>query len=144
VAIPFDKGLEGHSDADVVCHAVTDAILGAAALGDIGRYFPDTDAAWKDADSLALLARVAIIVADAGFTVGNIDVVVIAQRPKLVPYIDPMRANLARVLNVGIDNVSIKGKTNEGVDSIGAGDSIAVHAVALLMGSGVISGGHSK
>lgn len=137
VTIPFDKGLEGHSDADVVCHAVTDAILGAAALGDIGRYFPDTDAAWKDADSLALLARVAGIVANAGFVVGNIDVVVIAQRPRLVPYIDAMRANLARVLNVGIDNVSIKGKTNEGVDSVGAGDSIAVHAVALLMGSGV-------
>jgi 2-C-methyl-D-erythritol 4-phosphate cytidylyltransferase / 2-C-methyl-D-erythritol 2,4-cyclodiphosphate synthase len=136
VTIPFDKGLEGHSDADVVCHAVTDAILGATALGDIGRCFPDTDAAWKDADSLALLARVAAIVADAGFVVGNIDVVVIAQRPRLVPYIDAMRANLARALNLGIDNVSIKGKTNEGVDSIGAGDSIAVHAVALVMGSG--------
>ena len=104
-------------------------------MGDIGSYFPDTDAAWKDAESLALLARVANIVADAGFAVGNIDVVVIAQRPKLVPYIDAMRANLARALNVGFDNVSIKGKTNEGVDSIGAGDSIAVHAVALLMGS---------
>jgi 2-C-methyl-D-erythritol 4-phosphate cytidylyltransferase/2-C-methyl-D-erythritol 2,4-cyclodiphosphate synthase len=144
VAIPFDKGLEGHSDADVVCHAVTDAILGAAALGDIGRYFPDTDAAWKDADSLALLARVAGIVANAGFVVGNIDVVVIAQRPKLVPYIDAMRANLAGVLNVGIDSVSIKGKTNEGVDSMGSGESIAVHAVALLMGSEVIFRGHSK
>ena len=144
VTIPFDKGLEGHSDADVVCHAVTDAILGAAALGDIGRYFPDTDATWKDADSLALLGRVAAIVADAGFAVGNIDVVVIAQRPRLMPYIDAMRANLARALNLGIDNVSIKGKTNEGVDSIGAGDSIAVHAVALVVGSGVISRGHSK
>jgi 2-C-methyl-D-erythritol 2,4-cyclodiphosphate synthase len=113
-------------------------------LGDIGRHFPDTDAAWKDADSLALLGRVAAIVADAGFAVVNVDVVVIAQRPRLVPYIDAMRANIARALNLGIDKVSIKGKTNEGVDSTGAGDSIAVHAVALIMGSGVISRGHSK
>jgi 2-C-methyl-D-erythritol 4-phosphate cytidylyltransferase / 2-C-methyl-D-erythritol 2,4-cyclodiphosphate synthase len=138
VTIPFDKGLDGHSDADAVCHALTDAILGAAAAGDIGRHFPDTDAAWKDADSLALLARAANVVADAGFAIGNVDVVVIAQRPKLVPYIDAMRANLARALNVAVENVSIKGKTNEGVDSIGAGDSIAVHAVALLHGATVL------
>ena len=135
VTIPFDKGLDGHSDADAVCHAVTDAILGAAAAGDIGRHFPDTDAAWKNADSLGLLARAAKIVADAGFAIGNVDVVVIAQRPKLVPHIDAMRANLARAMSVAIENVSIKGKTNEGVDSIGAGDSIAVHAVALLNAS---------
>ena len=134
--IPFDKGLDGHSDADAVCHAVTDAILGAAAAGDIGRHFPDTDAAWKDADSLALLARAARIVADAGFAIGNVDVVVIAQRPKIAPHIDTMRANLARAMNIAVENVSIKGKTNEGVDSIGAGDSIAVHAVALLNGVG--------
>jgi 2-C-methyl-D-erythritol 4-phosphate cytidylyltransferase/2-C-methyl-D-erythritol 2,4-cyclodiphosphate synthase len=132
VTIPFDKGLDGHSDADVVCHAVTDALLGAAAAGDIGRHFPDTDAAWKDADSLVLLARAARVVADAGFAIGNVDLVVIAQRPKLVPHIDAMRANLARAMNTAVENVSIKGKTNEGVDSTGAGDSIAVHAVALL------------
>ena len=144
VTIPFDKGLDGHSDADVVCHAVTDAILGAAAAGDIGRHFPDTDAAWKDADSLVLLARAARMVSDAGFAIGNVDVVVIAQRPKLVPHIDAMRANLARAMNTAVENVSIKGKTNEGVDSTGAGDSIAVHAVALLMGSGVIFRGQSK
>ena len=138
VTIPFDKGLDGHSDADVVCHAVTDAILGAAAAGDIGRHFPDTDGAWKDADSLVLLSRAAGVVADAGFAIGNVDVVVIAQRPKLVPFIDAMRANLARAMNVAVENVSVKGKTNEGVDSMGAGDSIAVHAVALLIGSGVI------
>ena len=132
VAIPFEKGLDGHSDSDAVCHAVTDAILGAAAAGDIGRHFPDTDAAWKDADSLALLARAARIVVGAGFSVVNVDVVVIAERPKLVPYIDEMRANLARALGIAVDRVSVKGKTNEGVDSTGAGASIAVHAIALV------------
>lgn len=132
VLIPFEKGLEGHSDADAVCHAVTDAILGAAAAGDIGRHFPDTDAHWKDADSLMLLARAAEIVAAAGYAVVNVDVVVIAERPKLAPYVDAMRANLARVLDITAAQVGIKGKTNEGVGSIGAGESIAVHAVALL------------
>jgi 2-C-methyl-D-erythritol 4-phosphate cytidylyltransferase/2-C-methyl-D-erythritol 2,4-cyclodiphosphate synthase len=132
VVIPFEKGLDGHSDADAVCHAVTDAILGGAGAGDIGRHFPDTDAAWKDADSLALLARAAQIIAATGFSVVNVDVVVIAQRPKLVPYIDAMRANLARAMGIAADRVSVKGKTNEGVGSIGAGESIAVHAVALV------------
>ena len=132
VVIPFEKGLDGHSDADAVCHAVTDAILGAVAAGDIGRHFPDTDPRWKDADSLALLAHAAQVVAAAGCCVVNVDVVVIAERPKLVPYIDAMRANLARAMGVAADRVSVKGKTNEGVGSIGAGDSIAVHAVALL------------
>jgi 2-C-methyl-D-erythritol 4-phosphate cytidylyltransferase/2-C-methyl-D-erythritol 2,4-cyclodiphosphate synthase len=144
VTIPFDKGLDGHSDADAVCHAVTDAILGAAAAGDIGRHFPDTDGAWKDADSLVLLSRAAGVVVNAGFAIGNVDVVVIAQRPKLVPFIDAMRANLARAVGIADEQVSVKGKTNEGVDSMGAGESIAVHAVALLMGSGVIFRGHSK
>ena len=132
VDITFEMGLEGHSDADAVCHAVTDAILGGAGAGDIGRHFPDTDAAWKDADSLALLARAAQIIAAAGFSVVNVDVVVIAQRPKLVPHIDAMRANLARAMGVAADRVSVKGKTNEGVGSIGAGESIAVYAVALI------------
>ena len=132
VEIPFDRGLAGHSDADAVCHAVTDAILGAAAAGDIGRHFPDTEAAWKDADSLALLARAVQIVGKARFSVVNVDVVVIAERPKLAPYIDLMRASLARALGLAVDRVSIKGKTNEGVDSTGAGASIAAHAVALL------------
>lgn len=132
VEIPFEKGLEGHSDADAVCHAVTDAILGGAGAGDIGRHFPDTDAAWKDADSLVLLSRAAEILAAAGFSLVNVDVVVIAQRPKLVPYIDAMRANLARAMGVTADRISVKGKTNEGVGSIGAGESMAVHAVALI------------
>ena len=132
VVIPFEKGLDGHSDSDAVCHAVTDAILGAAAAGDIGRHFPDTDAAWKDADSLTLLARAAQVIGGAGFSVVNVDVVVIAQRPRLVPYIDAMQANLARAMGVAADKVSVKGKTNEGVDSTGAGASIAAHAVALV------------
>jgi len=137
VTIPFEKGLLGHSDADAVCHAVTDAILGAAAAGDIGRHFPDTDAAWKDANSVDLLRHAAGIVRTAGFDIANIDVVVIAQRPKLAPHVDDMRSNLARALGCDPSQVSVKGKTNEGVDSIGAGESIAVHAVALLKGSGV-------
>jgi len=132
VTIPFDKGLQGHSDADAVCHAVTDAVLGAARAGDIGRHFPDTDPMWKDANSLDLLRRAADVVRAAGYSVVNVDVVVIAQRPKLAPYLDAMEANLAAALRSTADRVSIKGKTNEGVDSIGAGESIAVHAVALL------------
>jgi 2-C-methyl-D-erythritol 4-phosphate cytidylyltransferase / 2-C-methyl-D-erythritol 2,4-cyclodiphosphate synthase len=132
VTIPFDKGLQGHSDADAVCHAVTDAILGAAGAGDIGRHFPDTDPAWKDANSVELLRRAASIVRTAGFAIVNVDVVVIAQQPRLVPYTDAMAANLAGALGCVTDHVSIKGKTNEGVDSMGAGESIAVHAVVLL------------
>ena len=134
VRIPFDKGLLGHSDADAVCHAVTDAILGAASAGDIGRHFPDTDPAWKDADSLALLRRASDVVARDGYRVANIDVIVIAQQPKLAPYVDAMRARLASALGIEAQQVSVKGKTNEGVDSTGAGESIAVHAVVLLTG----------
>ena len=132
VTIPFDKGLYGHSDADAICHAVTDAVLGAAGAGDIGRHFPDSDAAWKDANSLDLLRKSMGIVRGAGFAVANVDVVVIAQKPKLVPYVDAIRANLASALDCDVSRVSVKGKTNEGVDSMGAGQSIAVHAVALL------------
>jgi 2-C-methyl-D-erythritol 4-phosphate cytidylyltransferase/2-C-methyl-D-erythritol 2,4-cyclodiphosphate synthase len=132
VTIPFALGLDGHSDADIVCHAVTDAVLGAAAAGDIGRLFPDTDPQWKNADSLALLRAAAARVHARGFAVGNVDVTVIAQRPKLLPHLDAIRGNLARALDVGIDAVSVKGKTNEGVDSMGKGESMACHAVALL------------
>ncbi|MEQ1898649.1 MAG: 2-C-methyl-D-erythritol 2,4-cyclodiphosphate synthase [Vicinamibacterales bacterium] len=134
LTIPYDKGLAGHSDADAVCHAVTDALLGATALGDIGRHFPDSDPAWKDADSMALLARVVEIVVAAGFAIGNVDITVIAERPKLAPHADAMRTNLARVLGVDVSRVSIKGKTNERVDAVGAGEAIAVHAVALVHG----------
>jgi len=136
VTIPYEKGLKGHSDADAVCHAVTDAILGGAGAGDIGRHFPDTDPAWKDANSIALLTTAVSIVRDAGYAIVNVDVVVIAQKPKLLPYVGAMRESLARALSVAPEQVSVKGKTNEGVDSMGAGESIAVHAVALLNHSG--------
>jgi len=134
VTIPFEKGLQGHSDADAVCHAVTDAILGAAGAGDIGRHFPDTDPAWKDADSIALLRRAGQIVRDAGYAIVNVDVTVIAQRPKLSPHAEAMQRNLSDALGIVPGQISVKGKTNEGVDSMGAGESIAVHAVALIAG----------
>ena len=132
VRVPYERGLHGHSDADIVCHAVTDAILGAAALGDIGRMFPDTDAAWKDADSIKLLENALGFVHQKGLRVANVDVTVIAERPKLLPYIDEMRRNLARALQVDVAVVSVKGKTNEGVDAPGRGEAMACHAVALL------------
>ena len=132
VRIPFELGLDGHSDADVICHAVTDAVLGAAALGDIGRLFPDTDATWKDADSRALLRQAVALVRQAGYGVGNVDVTVIAERPKLLPHLPEIRANLAVALGVDPSAVSVKGKTNERVDSMGRGESMACHAVALL------------
>jgi len=135
VTIPFDKGLAGHSDADAVCHAVTDAILGAAGAGDIGRHFPDSDPAWKDADSIALLRRAVEIVGAAGYVVLNVDIVVIAEQPKVTPHAEEMRRNLARAIGILPDQVSVKAKTNEGVGSVGAGESIAVHSVALLIGS---------
>ncbi|MGD9904117.1 MAG: 2-C-methyl-D-erythritol 2,4-cyclodiphosphate synthase [Vicinamibacterales bacterium] len=136
VTVPFVLGLDGHSDADIVCHAVTDAVLGAAAAGDIGRLFPDTDPRWKDADSLALLRAAVGHVHAAGLRVGNVDVTVIAQQPKLWPYLETMRANLAAALDVAVDRVSVKGKTNEGQDSPGRGESMACHAVALLLAAG--------
>jgi len=132
VSIPFDRGLLGHSDADVVCHAATDAVLGAAALGDIGRHFPDTDPQWKGADSVKLLAHASQLVRDAGWAIANVDVVVIAERPKLLPFVAQIRANLAAALACDVDQVSVKGKTNEGVDATGQGEAIAAHAVALL------------
>jgi 2-C-methyl-D-erythritol 4-phosphate cytidylyltransferase / 2-C-methyl-D-erythritol 2,4-cyclodiphosphate synthase len=135
VHIPFDKGALGHSDADVVCHAVTDAVLGGAGLGDIGRHFPDDDPRWKDAASLDLLARAAALVGGHGFAVNNIDATVILERPKIKDHIETMRANVARALGIEMSQVSIKGKTNEGVDAVGRGEAIAAHAVALVCGS---------
>jgi 2-C-methyl-D-erythritol 4-phosphate cytidylyltransferase/2-C-methyl-D-erythritol 2,4-cyclodiphosphate synthase len=135
VTIPFELGLDGHSDADIVCHAVTDAILGAACAGDIGRLFPDTDPQWKGADSIALLKGAVAKVRDAGYVVSNVDVTVIAQKPKLLPYLDQMRGNLAAALGVDAGAVSVKGKTNEGVDSMGRIESMACHAVALITGA---------
>jgi 2-C-methyl-D-erythritol 4-phosphate cytidylyltransferase/2-C-methyl-D-erythritol 2,4-cyclodiphosphate synthase len=132
VTIPFELGLAGHSDADIVCHAVTDAVLGAAGLGDIGRHFPDSDAQWKDADSVALLAAACALVREAGYDVVNVDVTVIAERPKLAPHAAAMRANLANALGCDAGQVSVKAKTNEGVESMGTGQSMAAHAVALI------------
>ncbi len=132
VTIPFELGLDGHSDADIVCHAVTDAVLGAAGIGDIGRLFPDTDPKWQGADSIALLKGAIARVHEAGYRVSNVDVTVIAQRPKLLPYLEAMRANLAAALDVEPSAVSVKGKTNEGVDSMGRGESMACHAMRLV------------
>lgn len=132
VTIASDRGALGHSDADVVCHSVTDAVLGAAGLGDIGQHFPDSDPRWKDASSLDLLARAAALSAEHGFEVGNVDVTVILEQPKLRPYVDAMREAVARALGVDAACVSVKAKTNEGVDAVGRGEAIAAHAVALL------------
>lgn len=132
VAVPSERGALGHSDADVVCHAATDAVLGAACLGDIGRHFPDTDPQWKDASSLDLLRQAVALVRGAGFTVSNLDVVVVLERPKIAPFLERIRARLAEVLEIGVGAVSVKGKTNEGVDAVGRGEAVAAHAVALL------------
>jgi 2-C-methyl-D-erythritol 4-phosphate cytidylyltransferase / 2-C-methyl-D-erythritol 2,4-cyclodiphosphate synthase len=132
VTIPFDRGPHGHSDGDVVCHAIVDAVLGAAGVGDIGRHFPDTDPRWAGASSLDLLARTAALVSDEGLEVGNVDVTVVLERPKIAPHIESMRANVARALGIAAGRVSIKGKTNEGVDAVGRGEAIAAHAVALV------------
>ena len=132
VVIPFEKGLLGHSDADALCHAAADALLGALALPDLGQQFPDTDPAWKDADSLALLGRVQAMVEAKGFRVVNLDATIIAQAPKLSPHFPAMAANLARVLGVATDRISVKAKTAEGVGAIGRGEAIAAEVVVLL------------
>lgn len=132
ITIPSERGAQGHSDADVICHAATDAILGGAGLGDIGREFPDTDPRWKDASSIELLRQVAQMVRTAGFAVLNLDVVVILERPKIAPYLEAIRQRVAGALDIAADRVSVKGKTNEGVDAVGRGEAIAAHAVALL------------
>lgn len=133
VTVPFSKGLAGHSDADALCHAVTDAILGAANAGDIGRHFPDGDARWKDASSLDLLRRAAAIIREAGFTVASVDAVVIAEKPRLVRHTAAMTRNLADAIGIEPARVSVKGKTNEGVGELGRGEAIAVHAVAMVV-----------
>jgi 2-C-methyl-D-erythritol 4-phosphate cytidylyltransferase / 2-C-methyl-D-erythritol 2,4-cyclodiphosphate synthase len=132
VTVPCDRGALGHSDADVVCHALTDAILGAAGLGDIGRHFPDADPQWKDANSLDLLRRVVALVAAEGLVIGNVDVTVILETPKIRDHVDAMRASVAGAIGLDVSRVSIKGKTNEGVDAVGRGEAIAAHAIALI------------
>ena len=132
VEVPYERGLLGHSDADVLVHAIMDALLGAAALGDIGKLFPDTDERYAGADSLELLRTVAALLREKGYTIGNVDATVIAQRPKLAPYIESMRANIAAAAGVDIAAVNVKATTEEKLGFTGEGLGIAAHAVALI------------
>ena len=133
VVLPFERGLEGHSDADVLLHAICDAILGAIGQGDIGRHFPDTDPRWKDSAGLDLLSRAFDLVAERGFEVGNVDTTVILESPKISAHVERMREAVGRALRVPPELVSIKGKTNEGLDAIGRGEAMAAHAIAFLV-----------
>ena len=130
VDIPYEKGLKGHSDADVLLHAISDALLGAAALGDIGKHFPDTDPAFKDADSLKLLQRVGERLQGKGYRVGNVDATIVAQKPKMAPYIMTMRENIARVLGAELDQINVKATTEEWLGFTGQGQGISSYAVA--------------
>ena len=132
VLVPYERGLLGHSDADVLLHAITDALLGAAALGDIGRHFPDTDARFKGADSMRLLVEAAALVRQAGWAIGNIDSTIIAQAPKLAPYIPAMQRGIAAALGLALDAVNVKAKTAEKMGPVGEGLSMEARAVALL------------
>ncbi len=132
VEIPFDRGLDGHSDADVLLHAVMDALLGAAALGDIGRHFPDTDPAYLGADSVRLLHQVGRRIADAGYRLGNLDVTLIAQRPKVAPYLPQMTQNIAAALGASPEQINLKATTEEHLGFTGDGSGMACHAVCLL------------
>ena len=132
VTVPFEKGLLGHSDADVLLHAVCDALLGALALGDIGKHFPDSDDRFKDIDSRVLLSKTAELIREKGWQIGNIDATVVAQAPRLSPYIQEMRENIATVLDIPLDTVSVKATTEEHLGFTGQGLGIAAHAVCLL------------
>lgn len=132
VKIPHTLGLLGHSDADVLLHAVSDALLGAAALGDIGKHFPDTDERYKGADSLKLLGEVLKKINEAGFSVGNVDATIVAQKPKLAPYIETMRKNIANALNIDVNAVSVKATTEEKMGFTGSEEGISAYAVALI------------
>lgn len=133
VDIPWDKGLLGHSDADVLLHAISDAILGAIGEGDIGKHFPDTDAAYKGADSLKLLAHVMTLADARGYRLGNLDATIIAQQPKMAPHIATMRENIAAVLNATVEQVNVKATTEEGLGFSGRGEGISAHAVVLML-----------
>ena len=132
VTVPFDRGLLGHSDADVLTHAVMDALLGAAALGDIGKLFPDSDAAYAGADSIVLLERVTALLREHGWQVGNVDATVVAQTPRLAPHIPNMRRRLAEAMGLDEDCVSVKATTEERLGFTGSGEGVAAHAVALI------------
>lgn len=136
VVIPFERGPHGHSDGDVVCHALVDALLGAAGAGDIGQHFPNTEPRWKDAAGLDLLARAVAIIDRRGWRPIHVDVTVILERPKLVPHLAAIRQAIAQVLGLDVTHVSVKGKTNEGVDAVGRGEAIAAHAVATIASGG--------
>lgn len=133
VDIPWEKGLLGHSDADVLLHAIADGILGAIGEGDIGRHFPDTDSAYKGADSLKLLAHVSGLAAERGYKLGNLDATIIAQQPKMAPHIQAMRENIAGVLAAEVCQVNVKATTEEGLGFSGSGEGISAHAVVLMM-----------
>ena len=135
VEIPFEKSLAGHSDADVLLHAITDALLGACALGDLGKHFPDTSEDYEDIDSRVLLRDALALVEEKGFAVGNIDTTIVAEKPRLAPYIDEMRQVIARDLRVDIDQVSVKATTSEGMGFEGRGEGISARAVVLLVES---------
>ncbi len=132
VKIDYEKGLLGHSDADALLHAITDALLGAAGLGDLGRHFPDTDPAYKDADSRVLLSEAVGLVVKAGWAIVNVDATVIAQAPKLAPHMPLIRESVAKAIGIDLQRVNIKAKTNEGCDAVGQKEAIEVHAIALL------------
>jgi len=132
VDIPFEKGLLGHSDSDVLTHAICDALLGAAALGDIGTHFPDNDPQWAGASSLDFLSRVVEMLTEKGYRVHNIDATVMAERPKLRPHMEAIRERLASALQIDLDQINVKAKTNEGLESVGRGEAIAAEAVALI------------
>ena len=132
VDIPYEKGLLGHSDADVLLHAISDALLGAAALGDIGKHFPDTDEQWKGADSLKLLEQVGVMLEEKCLFIENIDATIIAQAPKMRPHIDTMRANIARALNIAVEQVNVKATTEEGMGFTGEGRGISAQAICLV------------
>lgn len=138
IEIPNHPGLLGHSDGDAIAHAITDAILGAAAAGDIGQHFPPTDSRWKDADSVKLLAGAVQVVTDRGFRVGNVDVTVVCESPHIGPHVEAMRTALAPALGVNEGQLSIKGKSNEGMGWTGSGEGLAVYAVALLSSTAVL------
>ena len=134
VEVPFDKGPAGHSDGDVLSHAICDALLGAAGLGDIGTHFPDTDAKWKDASSLAFLKQVHKLIAKAHFRIGYIDAIVVTEKPRLGPHFPAMRKALAHALQVDERQINLKAKTNEGMDAVGRGEAIVAHAIVTLEG----------
>ena len=133
VEIPFEKGLLGHSDADVLIHAIMDSILGAAALGDIGNYFPDTDSKYKNISSLELLKHVKSLIEDNGFSIGNIDATIIVQKPKMSPHIQKMRENISSILGIELDQINIKATTEEGLGFTGSGCGISAQSIALLL-----------